>query len=109
MKLEPGALIAVPDALTILPVSRSSLYRILKAGHVASVRVTLPGGKSRLFVVRDSLERYATQGPPAPEPLDIDGLLERIREGSEPDGTTDAVFAPRKRERQQGGKGNGGR
>jgi len=82
--LQQGDLLTAVQALQLLPVGRSTLYRLIKEGRIPAVRVKSGGSRrGRLLILRRDLEDYVAslrgeQHPP-PALIDVDELLDRVR------------------------------
>lgn len=57
--LAPGDLLTVQQALQLLPVGRTLLYRLVEEGQIRSIRPRSVGSRrGRILVFLDSLESY---------------------------------------------------
>ena len=75
--LEPGAYIPVKEALVLLPVGKSTMYRLLEGGEIEGTRIS-----GRVLVLRASLEQYARTQTIRPRATDPDAIRARIEGGS---------------------------
>ena len=74
------ALISIAKARELLPVSRSHLARLLRAGEVRGLLVKSPGSRrGRWLISRESLAEYIAKGLREHEPAPLTGLgVERL-------------------------------
>jgi Helix-turn-helix domain len=55
----PGDLLTAVQVQQVLPIGRSSLYRLIDAGHLEVVRIPSVGSRSgRVLILRESLDRF---------------------------------------------------
>jgi len=58
-----GDLLTVAEALRILPVGRSTIYRMIEAGRLSALRVPSTGSRrGRVLVLRSSLDELIASG-----------------------------------------------
>ena len=86
--LAPGDLLSVAQALRLVPVGRSTLYRLIEAGDLPHYRVSAAGSRrGRILVARRDLEAFvaaARQGATrAPTSVDADAVLKQVRQRRE--------------------------
>ena len=97
MTFAPGDLLTVYQALQVLPVGKTLLYRLVEEGQIRSIRPRSVGSRrGRILVFRDSLEDYI-RGQEAPArrtgvKVSVDDLL-----GRTPRRTDRAVRSKRER------------
>ncbi len=82
--LQPGDLVTVQQAVSLLPVGRTMLYELVAEGQISSLRVKSVGSRrGRILIFRSSLEDYVrrhetTLRRPSPS-ISVDELRDRIR------------------------------
>lgn len=64
-RFEEGDLLTIAQARSILPLSRSAIYKLCDAGKLLHIRVSTVGGGGRVLILRAGLDAF---------------ILERIRE-----------------------------
>ena len=53
----PGDLLTIRQALAILPIGRSTLYKLVADGQIPAIRVRCAGsGRGRILIHRDDLD-----------------------------------------------------
>ena len=56
-----GLLLTIPEALQLLRLGRTSLYKLLKGGEIAAVKIG-----TRTFIVKQSLVTFVASRPQYP-------------------------------------------
>ena len=85
MRLAPGDLLTAAEALKLLPVGRSLLYRLAEEGQIDAIRVASVGSRrGRILFERAAIENYVARlrdSAPSRRPaqVDVDQLLRRVR------------------------------
>ena len=51
-RLNPGDLLSVKQALALVPLGRSTIYRLIEEGQIASIRVKCTGSRRGRILVR---------------------------------------------------------
>ena len=84
--LAPGDLLSVPQVLALVPIGRSTLYQLIEDGELPAYRVgATRRRRGRILVAKADLiaflarSRQARTG--APTRVDVDGILDSIRNG----------------------------
>ena len=87
MTLREGDLLTAPQALKLLPVGKSLLYRLADEGQIEAIRVASAGSRrGRILFERAAIEDYVAQlrgDAPKRQPakVDVDAILRGIRGG----------------------------
>ncbi len=84
--MRAGDLLTVQQVLSVLPLGRSTVYRLIQEGHLPALRVRTSGSRrGRVLIERAGLEAYV-EGLRGCRParrvhpqVDVDGLLRRVR------------------------------
>ncbi len=87
-RLAEGDLLTVPQALRLVPIGRSRMYRLVKDGLIPSIPVPTArrGGRGSYLIRRANLERFINeleqdaQEEPEHDPETIDDILDRIED-----------------------------
>ena len=85
MSLAPGDLLTAAEALRLLPVGKSLLYRLVEEGQIDSIRVASIGSRrGRILFERAAIENYVARlraSAPSRRPVrvDVDQLLRRVQ------------------------------
>ena len=85
-RLAEGDLLTVAQALRLLPVGRSSIYRLIETGQLPCYRVSATGSRrGRVLLAKQDVEAFIAGArqtrPRAPVRVDVDGLLRKVRHG----------------------------
>ena len=84
--LDRGDLLNVRQALELLPVGRSTLYALIESGQLPHYRVSAAGARrGRILIDRRDLEAFLAGARQtairAPDRVDVDTVLARVRRG----------------------------
>ena len=85
MSLARGDLLTVPQALQILPVAKSMLYRLIEESQIRCIRAKSVGSKrGRILVFRSAIEdfvrRQEAKAPARPTAsVNVDELRDQVR------------------------------
>ena len=85
MSLAPGDLLTVQQALQILPVAKSMIYRLIEEGQIRSIRAKSVGSRrGRILIFRSALEDYVrrqeAKAPARPTAsVNVDELRDQVR------------------------------
>ncbi|MHC4138073.1 MAG: helix-turn-helix domain-containing protein [Planctomycetota bacterium] len=79
-----GDLLTVPQAQKLLPVSRSAIYALIKAGRIPHYRISAAGSRrGRILIDRRDLEAFVAKARQtatrAPVRVDVDAIRDRVR------------------------------
>jgi excisionase family DNA binding protein len=82
--LREGDLLTIWQALAVVPVGKSTLYRLIDSGQLPHYRVSAAGGgRGRILVARRDLEAFVATARQtatrAPVRVDVDAVLARVR------------------------------
>ena len=83
-EVAPSTFLTVREAITVLPIGRSTLYALIESGQLPHYRVSAAGGgRGRILVALSDLhafiERARDTRPVTPVRVDVDDVLRRVR------------------------------
>lgn len=91
--LQPGDLLTVPQALKLVPIGRSTLYRLVESGQLAHYRLDATGRRKGRILVRradldELLEKCHQPARRRSRAVDVDAIRDRVRRRFRSDGNS---------------------